>query len=132
MNEEKRRMDARIAQLEEDLEEEQNNYQHLEEKQSKIAQERDKLVAELSNERGRIQALEGALTQSERQLKDLRQKLDDAEAQGRGKLKSQIASLEQQILSLESQMEGDSREKQNMGKLNRKLEKRIKEIQLQV
>ncbi|OWA52979.1 Myosin heavy chain, non-muscle [Hypsibius exemplaris] len=132
LQDEKRKLESRIVTLEEELEEEQTNNEMLSEKQSKASTERDKIAVELANERASVLRLEGLFAQSERNGKELRARLDEMDAQGRGKWKSQLTNLEAQIQTLERQVEDEQREKQSLGKEKRKLEKRVKDIQSQV
>ncbi|XP_055339641.1 myosin heavy chain, non-muscle-like isoform X2 [Paramacrobiotus metropolitanus] len=131
LTDEKRRLEGRIAQLEEELEDKQTDNDMMMEARNKLTQERDKINAELANERLRIQTLESERSAAERAARELRIKLEEAEAQGRGKLRAQLGQMELQIQNLESQLEAETREKQILSKNVRKQEKRMRELSLQ-
>ncbi|KAF3839689.1 hypothetical protein F7725_018406 [Dissostichus mawsoni] len=105
--EEKRRLDARVSQLEEELEEEQSN-------------------AELVSERQRKNAL-----QLERQNKELKSRLGEMEGAVRGKHRLSQAALEAKIDSMEEQLEQERQERAIANKLVRKTEKKLKEVMMQ-
>jgi len=59
-------------------------------------------------------------------------KLNELEVQMKTRTKVAIQALESKIANLEEQLDVESRERQNQSKINRKLDKRIKELMLQV
>ena len=130
--EEKKRMELKIQELEEELEEEQGSNEVSGEKAARATAERERLALELNNERVNVQRLESAFAQGQRELKDVKLRLEESEAQGKGKFRTQIAALESNIQNLEANLEGEVREKQTMLKANRKLEMRLKTLQSQV
>lgn len=130
--EEKKRLELKIQELEEELEEEQGSNEVSAEKAARATAERERMAMELNTERVNVQRLESALGQAGRELKDLKLRLEESEAQGKGKFRSQIAALEANIQNLEANLEAEVREKQAMLKANRKLDMRIKTLQSQV
>lgn len=135
---EKRRLEARISQLEEELEEEQGNMELLNDRLRKSGQqvsERralvgrcrccfivisdlslhpfipkvDQLNNELQTERSTSQKNESARQQMERQNKELKAKLQEMENQVKSKFKSSISALEAKVAQLEEQLEQESR-----------------------
>ncbi|KAJ3615221.1 hypothetical protein NHX12_018789 [Muraenolepis orangiensis] len=130
--EEKRRQDARIVQLEEDLEEEQVNTEMVNDRMKRTAMQNDQLTAEVSTERSASQRLEGARIQLERQNKDLKLKLGELEGTVKSKYKAAISSLEVKIAQLEEQLDVESKERQQASRLARRTEKKLKEVLLQV
>uniref|UniRef100_T1J1V1 Myosin motor domain-containing protein n=1 Tax=Strigamia maritima TaxID=126957 RepID=T1J1V1_STRMM len=132
MADEKRRLESRIQQLEEEVEEEQSNLEIQMEKTRKIQMQADQQMADLASERSTSQKLENQRVHLERQNKELKSKLQELETTHRTKTKALIASLESKIANLEEQVDLEIRERQTAGKNNRKLEKRIKEMMLQL
>jgi myosin protein heavy chain len=129
---EKRRLEQRIAQLEEELDEEQNNVELSNDRARKNALQVETLTSDLSLERSNSQKIEGERASMDRQNKDLRAKLAELDAQLKSSKKMAMQALESRIASLEDQLEIEARERQNQAKLNRRLDKKIKELMLAV
>jgi len=129
---EKRRLEARIAQLEEELDEEQGNVEVLNDRVRKGVLQSEQLTAELSSERSNSQKLDNERNLLDRQNKDLKVKLNELEVQIKTRSKAAMQALETKIANLEEQLEVESRERQNQAKINRKIDKRVKELMLQV
>ncbi|KAM9298984.1 myosin-10-like [Gastrophryne carolinensis] len=129
---EKRALEARIAQLEEELDEEQSNIELLNDRYRKYTLQVETMTTELAAERSFSQKAENARQQLERQNKELKVKLNELESTIRSKYKMAIASLESKISQLEEQMEQESKERILANKLVRRAEKRLKEVLLQV
>uniref|UniRef100_A0A8C2AKA7 Myosin, heavy chain 10, non-muscle n=1 Tax=Cyprinus carpio TaxID=7962 RepID=A0A8C2AKA7_CYPCA len=134
---EKRRLEARIAQLEEELEEEQSNMELLNDPVfntikllSKFCV--DTLNTELAGERSAAQKSENARQQMERQNKDLKAKLQELEGSIKSKFKASIAALEAKIIQLEEQLEQEAKERAAANKIVRRTEKKLKEVFMQV
>lgn len=102
---EKRRLEARIASLEEELEEEQSNNEILVDRARKAQMSVDQLTAELANERSAGQKSESSRLLLERQNKELKAKLAELETAQRTKTKATISALESKITNLEEQLE---------------------------
>lgn len=138
MADEKRRLEAKISQLEEELEEEQSNMEILNDRLRKSTQQVsghqllefvkglnkvwmaqfsplafppqvDQLTNELQIERSTSQKNESARQQMERQNKELKLKLQEMENQVKSKFKSSISALEAKVAQLEEQLEQESR-----------------------
>ncbi|XP_073728037.1 uncharacterized protein myh14 isoform X5 [Misgurnus anguillicaudatus] len=103
--EEKRRLEARIAQLEEDLEEEQSNAELVAERQRKSILQVETLTVQLSGERTLAQKSEAARETFERQNKELKARLTELEGAVKGKHRLSVAALEAKIESMEEQLE---------------------------
>uniref|UniRef100_A0A8C1J1C1 Myosin, heavy chain 10, non-muscle n=1 Tax=Cyprinus carpio TaxID=7962 RepID=A0A8C1J1C1_CYPCA len=140
---EKRRLEARIAQLEEELEEEQSNMELLNDpvfitikllsKFSVVSGfQVDTLNTELAGERSAAQKSENARQQMERQNKDLKAKLQELEGSIKSKFKASIAALEAKIIQLEEQLEQEAKERAAANKIVRRTEKKLKEVFMQV
>ncbi|XP_009079029.1 PREDICTED: myosin-11 isoform X2 [Acanthisitta chloris] len=132
LQDEKRRLEARIAQLEEELEEEQGNIEAMGDRMRKAVQQAEQLNNELATERSTAQKNENARQQLERQNKELKSKLQEMEGAVKSKFKTTIAALEAKIASLEEQLEQEAREKQAAAKTLRQKDKKLKDALLQV
>ncbi|XP_016122315.1 myosin-9a [Sinocyclocheilus grahami] len=131
-SDEKRRLEALIAHLEEELEEEHLNVELVSDRLKKATLQAEQVTVELTAERGNGQRLEGLRAQLDRQNKDLKQKLQDLEATVKSKYKSTITALEAKIPQLEEQLDVEMKERQQSTKQVRRMEKKLKEILLQV
>lgn len=129
--EDKRRLEARIAQLEEDLDEEQGNMEIMADRARKSQLSAEQLATELAAERTNSQKQESARMQLERQNREMKAKLAELEEQMKTRSKSVIAALESKIKNLEEQLDAESRERQALSRLSRKAEKKMKEFILQ-
>uniref|UniRef100_A0A663N3M0 Myosin heavy chain 11 n=1 Tax=Athene cunicularia TaxID=194338 RepID=A0A663N3M0_ATHCN len=130
LQDEKRRLEARIAQLEEELEEEQSNIEAMGDRMRKAVQQVE--FTSLATERSAAQKNENARQQLERQNKELKSKLQEMEGAVKSKFKTTIAALEAKIASLEEQLEQEAREKQAAAKTLRQKDKKLKDALLQV
>lgn len=129
---EKRRLEARIAQLEEELEEEQGNMELLNDRFRKTTMQVwlinnetttssycsidelsdpqvDTLTTDLSTERSSAQKSENARQQLERQNKELKAKLGELEGSVKNRFKASITALEAKIAQLEEQLEQEAK-----------------------
>lgn len=132
MIDEKRRLEARISSLEEELEEEQSNAELLVDRNRKAQLTIEQITTELSTEKSNSQKHENARTLLDRQNKDLKAKLAEVETTQRTKLKAQVAALEAKIINLDEQSENEAKERLLQQKNNRKLEKKIKELTMNI
>ncbi|XP_069463113.1 myosin-10-like isoform X1 [Ambystoma mexicanum] len=129
---EKRNLEARIAQLEEELDEEQSNMELLNDRYRKFTLQVETMTTELSAERSFSQKAENSRQQLERQNKELKLKFNELDSSIRAKYKMAIATLEGKISQMEEQLEQESKERILSNKLVRRAEKRLKEVILQV
>ena len=83
-------MDARIAALEGELEEEQTQSEMLMERARKSQINIEQLSTELASERGSCQKMENTKMMLERQNKELKAKLEEVENSNRAKAKAAI------------------------------------------
>ncbi|CAL8302107.1 unnamed protein product [Merluccius merluccius] len=128
----KRRQEARIAQLEEELEEEQGNMELLNERFRKTCMQVDTLSGELCAERSAGQKSETARQQLERLNKEQRAKLGELEGALKSRFKTTVGILETKICQLEEQMEQETKERAAANKIVRRTEKKLKEVCMQV
>jgi len=129
---EKRRLEAKIAALEGELEEEQTQVEMLMERARKAQISTEQLTTELAAERGNAQKMENSKMMLERQNKELKVKLEEVENSNRAKAKAAIAALESKVTNLEEQLSAEAQERMLAAKANRKLEKKIKELLMQL
>ncbi|XP_065815832.1 myosin-9-like [Labrus bergylta] len=132
MAEDKRRLEARIATLEEELEEEQLNTEMVNDRMKRTTLQAEQLTMELASERSNFQRVEGARSQLDRQNKELKLKQQELEGTIKSKYKSSITVLEAKIANLEEQLDIESKEHQQASRLARRTEKKLKEVLLQV
>lgn len=132
MIDEKRRLEARIATLEEELEEEQSNSEIVLDRCRKAQLNIEQLSTELATEKSNTQKYENAKALLERQNKELKAKLAEIETSQRTKVKATIAGLESKISNLEEQLENETKERLLGQKSNRKLDKKIKEMSMNI
>ncbi|XP_077474164.1 myosin-9 isoform X2 [Stigmatopora argus] len=130
--EDRRRLEARIAQLEEEVEEEQCNTELMNDRMKKAMLQTEQMTVELAAERSSSQRVEGARSQLERQNKDLKLKLQEIEGTVKSKYKANMTAMEAKIAQLEEQLDFETRERQSASKLVRRTEKKLKEVVLQV
>nr|CAD7265916.1 unnamed protein product [Timema shepardi] len=128
----KRRLEARIATLEEELEEEQNNSEILMDRARKGLINVEQLTADLAAERSTTQKLETGRMLLERQNKELKAKLTELETAQRTKTKATISALESKLANLEEQLEAEAKERFAQQKINRKQDKKLKELMMQL
>merc|ERR1712222_226226 len=117
---EKRRLDARIAALEGELEEEQTQSEMLMERARKNQISIEQLTTELASERGNAQKMENSKMMLERQNKELKVKLEEVENSNRAKAKAAIAALESKVSNLEEELSAEAQERMLAAKGNRK------------
>ncbi|XP_062394116.1 LOW QUALITY PROTEIN: myosin-10 [Sardina pilchardus] len=131
LSDEKRRLEARVTQLEEELEEEQSNAELLAERQRKAALQMETLTVQLAGERTLVQKAEGARDAFERQNKELKSRLGEMEGAVKGKHRLSVAALEAKVDAMEEQLEQERQERAMANKLVRKTEKKLKEVMMQ-
>ena len=90
-------MDARIAALEGELEEEQTQSEMLMERARKNQISIEQLTTELASERGNAQKMENSKMMLERQNKELKVKLEEVENSNRAKAKAAIGKAGRRV-----------------------------------
>ncbi|XP_073428370.1 myosin-9-like [Dendrobates tinctorius] len=125
--EEKRRLESRIAQLEE-LEEEQGNVELANDRLRKATLQVDQMNADLNAERSNAQKNENALHQLDRQNKELKTKLQESEGAVKSKFKASITALEAKVAQLEEQLDAKTKERQSASKQLRCKAKKLKDV----
>merc|ERR1711915_793859 len=120
---EKRRLEAKIAALEGELEEEQTQVEMLMERARKAQISTEQLTTELAAERGNAQKMENSKMMLERQNKELKVKLEEVENSNRAKAKAAIAALESKVTNLEEQLSAEAQERMHADQYKEQNEK---------
>ncbi|KAL8565495.1 hypothetical protein ACOMHN_049471 [Nucella lapillus] len=128
---EKRRLEARISELEDEVEDEHANSEIATDKARKAMIQLEQMATDLSAERSVSQKLENQRLTLERQNKEMREKLQELEGQSRARTKATIAALEGKIANIEEQLDQEAKERAALARANRKMDKRLKELQIQ-
>lgn len=131
-SDEKKRLEAQIAQLQEEVDDEQANCELALERGRQTQAALEKAEQSLLEERTATQRAENQRLTLERQNKELREKVAEMEAEGGRKANSQKAALEGRIQNLEEQLENESRERQSLKYERKKYERRLKEVMTQL
>ena len=92
----------------------------------------EQLNTELAAERGTAQKMENSKMMMERQNKELKVKLEEVENSNRTKAKAAIADIESKVSNMEEQLSAEAQERMLAAKANRKLEKKIKKLLMQL
>nr|XP_023669760.1 cingulin-like protein 1 isoform X2 [Paramormyrops kingsleyae] len=122
----------RITQLEMDLEEERNNGDLLMDRIEQGRKQVEEMRNELLQERAMRQDLECDKVALERQNKDLKSRVTHLEGSQKSNKESLVSQLEGRIQELEERLEGEERDRANLQLVNRKLERKVKELMIQV
>uniref|UniRef100_A0A1A7X7V7 Cingulin-like 1 n=2 Tax=Iconisemion striatum TaxID=60296 RepID=A0A1A7X7V7_9TELE len=127
-----RLMEERIAQLELDLEEERQNGDQLMDRIDRGRSQVEQMRNELLQERASRQDLECDKMALERQNKDLKSRVTHLEGSHKSNQEGLVSQLEARIQELEERLEGEERERANMQLANRRLERKVKEMMMQI
>ncbi|XP_067929437.1 myosin-9-like [Watersipora subatra] len=129
---EKKRLETRVNALEEEMEEEAGNAELSLEKARKLQAQVDQLQLDLGNEKALSNKAESARNQLDKQNKELKLRLSELEDVARRGNKNQVALLESKVSSLEDQLEVEQKERQQQSRLNRRQEKKLRELTMQM
>ncbi|XP_074862339.1 cingulin-like protein 1 isoform X2 [Carettochelys insculpta] len=125
-------MEDKISQLELELDEERNNSDLLSERISRCREQIEQMRNELLQERATRQDLECDKISLERQNKDLKSRILHLEGSYRSSKEGLVAQMEARITELEGRLENEERDRANLQLSNRRLERKVKELMLQV
>lgn len=125
-------MEERIAQLELDLDEERQSGDQLMDRIDRGREQVEQMRNELLQERSSRQDLECDKLALERQNKDLKSKVAHLEGSYKSNKENLVTELEARIQELEEKLEAEEREKSNLSLANRRLERRVKEMMMQI
>ncbi|XP_072004237.1 cingulin-like protein 1 isoform X2 [Engystomops pustulosus] len=125
-------MEDKIAQLELELDEEKNNSDLLLERITRCREQIEQMRGELLQERGARQDLECDKMSLERQYKDLKSRIAHLETSHRSNKEGLVAQMEGRIAELEERLENEERDRASLQLNNRRLERKVKELMMQV
>ncbi|XP_064444601.1 cingulin [Mirounga angustirostris] len=123
-------LEEKVSRLEVELDEERSTVELLTERMSRGRDQVDQLRTELMQERSARQDLECDKISLERQNKDLKSRL--ASLEGFQKPSASLSQLESQNRELQERLQAEEREKTVLQSTNRKLERRVKELSIQI
>ncbi|XP_041639545.1 cingulin-like protein 1 isoform X2 [Cheilinus undulatus] len=124
-------MEDRIAQLELDLDEERQSGDQLMDRIDRGREQVEQMRNELLQERASRQDLECDKMALERQNKDLKSRVSHLEGSHKSNKEGLVAQLEGRIQELEERLEVEERERANLQLVNRRLERKVKEMMMQ-
>merc|ERR1712012_661350 len=124
----KRKLESEMQTLHADLDEMSSEARLCEDKASKAMADAARLAGEVRAEQESAQSLEKNRRLGEAQVKDMQQKLDEAETNALKGGKKAMNKTETRIRELESELEAESRRMADAQKNLSKSERRIKEL----
>ncbi|XP_058593590.1 cingulin-like protein 1 isoform X4 [Neofelis nebulosa] len=122
----------KVSQLEMELEEERNNSDLLSERITRSREQMEQMRGELLQERAVKQDLECDKISLERQNKDLKSRIIHLEGSYRSSKEGLVVQMEARIAELEDRLENEERERASLQLSNRRLERKVKELVMQV
>ncbi|NWS71167.1 CGNL1 protein, partial [Crotophaga sulcirostris] len=125
-------MEDKLSHLELELDEEKTNSDLLSERISRCREQIEQMRTELLQERAMKQDLECDKISLERQNKDLKSRILHLEGSYRSSKEGLVAQMEARITELEERLENEERDRANFQLSNRRLERKVKELMLQV
>ncbi|XP_066509464.1 cingulin-like protein 1 isoform X2 [Hoplias malabaricus] len=125
-------LEERVSQLEMDLEEERQSGDLLMDRIDRGREQVEQLRNELLQERANKQDLECDKISLERQNKDLKSRIAHLESSQKSSKEGLVAQLESRIQELEERLEGEERDRANLQLVNRRLERKVKEMMMQM
>ncbi|KAM3917905.1 cingulin isoform 1-T1 [Leptodactylus fuscus] len=123
-------LEDKVKRLEVELDEEKNSVELLTDRVSRSRDQMEQLRAELMQERTRSQDLECDKISLERQNKDLKNRL--AGMEGQQKPSANVSQLEAKLQDVQERLQMEEREKNTLLSSNRKLERKLKELNIQL
>ncbi|XP_071464411.1 cingulin-like protein 1 isoform X2 [Marmota flaviventris] len=127
-----KQMEDKVSQLEMELEEERNNSDLLSERITRSREQMEQMRNELLQERAVRQDLECDKISLERQNKDLKSRIIHLEGSYRSSKEGLVVQMEARIAELEDRLESEERDRANLQLSNRRLERKVKELVMQV
>ncbi|XP_070768255.1 cingulin [Enoplosus armatus] len=121
-------LEDKLKRMELELEEERNSGEMLTDRVARSRDQIDQLRSELMQERSSKQDLELDKNAMERHLKELRSRVADMEGQSRSS--AGVSQLENKIQELEEHLRSEEREKNSMLASQRRLERKLKELNM--
>ncbi|XP_057579601.1 cingulin-like protein 1 isoform X2 [Hippopotamus amphibius kiboko] len=127
-----KQMEDKVSQLEMELEEERSNSDLLSERIARSREQMEQMRNELLQERATKQDLECDKISLERQNKDLKSRIIHLEGSYRSSKEGLVVQMEARIAELEDRLESEERDRANLQLSNRRLERKVKELVMQV
>ncbi|XP_051836681.1 cingulin-like protein 1 [Antechinus flavipes] len=127
-----KQMEDKILQMEIELDEERNNSDLLSERITRSREQIEQMRSELLQERAVRQDLECDKISLERQNKDLKSRIVHLEGSYRSSKEGLVVQMEARISELEDRLENEERDRANLQLTNRRLERKVKELVMQV
>ncbi|XP_078501044.1 myosin-7 [Lissotriton helveticus] len=127
----KKKMDADLSQLQTEVEESIQECRNAEEKAKKAITDAAMMAEELKKEQDTSAHLERMKKNMEQTIKDLQQRLDEAEQIAMKGGKKQVQKLEARLRELENELEAEQKRGAETVKGMRKYERRVKELSYQ-
>lgn len=127
-----KQMEDKVSQLEMELEEERNNSDLLSERITRSREQMEQMRNELLQERAMKQDLECDKISLERQNKDLKSRIIHLEGSYRSSKEGLVVQMEARIAELEDRLESEERDRASLQLSNRRLERKVKELVMQV
>ncbi|XP_044065254.1 cingulin isoform X4 [Siniperca chuatsi] len=121
-------LEDKLKRMELELEEEKNSVEMLTDRVARSRDQIDQLRSELMQERSSKQDLELDKNAMERHLKELRSRVADMEGQSRSS--AGVSQLENKIQELEERLRSEEREKTSVLASQRRLERKLKELNI--
>uniref|UniRef100_A0A8C7FKL7 Cingulin n=1 Tax=Oncorhynchus kisutch TaxID=8019 RepID=A0A8C7FKL7_ONCKI len=121
-----RSTEDKMKRLELELEEEKGSVELLTDRVTRTRDQMEQLRSELMQERSSRQDLELDKNALERHMKELKTRVSDMEGQSRSSVG--VAQLESKVHELEERLHSEDREKNSMLSSQRRLEKKLKEL----
>ncbi|XP_030647869.1 cingulin-like protein 1 [Chanos chanos] len=125
-------LEDRISQLELDLDEERQSGDLLMDRIDRSREQVEQMRNELLQERAAKQDLECDKIALERQNKDLKSRIAHLEGSQKPSKEGLVVQLETRIQELEERLEAEERDRANLQLVNRRLERKVKEMMMQV
>ncbi|XP_038146143.1 cingulin isoform X3 [Cyprinodon tularosa] len=121
-------LEDKVKRVELELDEEKSSVEMLTDRVSRSRDQIDQLRSELMQERSSKQDLELDKNAMERHLKELRNRVVEMEGQSRSS--TGVSQLENKIQELEDRLRNEEREKNNMLSTQRRLERKLKDLNM--
>ncbi|KAL4636136.1 cingulin [Arapaima gigas] len=121
-------LEDKVKHLQMELDEEKSSAELLTDRVTRSRDQIDQLRSELMQERSSKQDLELDKNSLERQIKELKSRLADMEGQSRSS--AGVSQLESKVQELEERLHSEEREKNSMLASQRRLERKLKELNI--
>lgn len=125
-------LEEQISRLEMELDEERQNGDLLMDRIDRTREQMEHLRSELLQERASKQDLECDKLALDRQNKDLKSRISHLESSQKSTKEGLVAQLESRIQELEERLEAEERDRANLQLVNRRLERKVKEMVMQM